>query len=493
MNKREVDRIYDKIKRRALNCKKHGKLGKALEYASRAAGWMYWFNTIYADAELDSLITECAENKIPEIKIDNPDDDKVVFIDSFAWDNRGLTQQYLRALFADKCKILFILTSDNLIGRNTLHELEQYEYSEIVRLTPGKDKLIRAREITNAVATFRPSRILLHITPWDVEALMAVSRIKGATLFNINLTDHAFWLGASLIDYNLEFRGYGETLSLQKRGLKQQQILRQPYYPIVTAGTEFAGFPELPEGAIKIICGGSEYKMLGKDGIFFRLMDTILDISPDVVILVAGISAESLFSENVKKMKNGNRVYLIGLRKDINEVFRHSDIYLSSYPSIGGLMTQYAGLNSLPVLAYGEEYESNISEDLINQKGEVCKTRRSLTEFRDYASKLIANREFRLSEGKKCHDAMITIDEFNRLLHNNLSNPNAERWKWEFRQPDYDRITELYLDIENNYQHNSDLLLLASFRLKSFLLFPRRTFSFLKLGYEYLKRRIAGK
>jgi hypothetical protein len=129
--------------------------------------------------------------------------------------------------------------------------LEEYDKAATKIYTSDKYNYVNvASQIASDIKSFSPRNILLHLAPWDVVSLMAIANISGATKFNINLTDHAYWLGATFIDYNIEFRGYGEVLSLQKRGLKQSQLIRLPYYPIASKYTTFQGFPELPSDSV---------------------------------------------------------------------------------------------------------------------------------------------------------------------------------------------------------------------------------------------------
>lgn len=75
-------------------------------------------------------------------------------------------------------------------------------------------------------------------------------------------------------------------------------------------------------------------------------------------------------------MRNSLSVFLIGDRHDINEVFKHSDIFLNTYPIGGGLMTQYAAANSKPILSLGvkDEIDTYIVEEMVNQKGVGTRT-----------------------------------------------------------------------------------------------------------------------
>lgn len=492
LNKQDILTVYNATSKKIQDALGRKDYSAALRHIVFAAGWMYHFNLIYSDPALDKIISEIASIRLDAKTIDIHSNDKVVFIDNFGLDNRGLTQQYLRALIADNKHILYIL-HNNCPNRESeiIREIKEYEKSEIrIYDTADNDYISAARQIVNEIARFGSDNIFLHIAPWDVTTLLAISALREATVYNINLTDHAFWLGSTLIDYNIEFRGYGELLSRQKRGLAASQQIRLPYYPIVSKYSKFEGFPELPSDAVRIFCGGAEYKMLGKDGIFFKLMDSVLAASDKAHILVAGMTADSVFGRNVGKMRHSDRVHIIGVRKDINEVFAHSDIFLSSYPFCGGLMTQYAASNRLPVLAYAEPDEVNTCEPLVNHFGKPVKMRRSLAEFTDYAKRLIEDAEFRRQEGIDCYNAMMTKTKFDELVNQTLKH-RTSNLRFEPEQPDYDSISDFYIDVENNYTHTGLKSMLLHYRFDAFRLMPKMTGDYLKLAINTLYKRSA--
>ena len=243
-------------------------------------------------------------------RIQNPDENRIVLVDSFCMDNRGLTQQYLRAMIRKDAEILYVCTSDTMDrGEDILREIDACPKAQVLHFDGSTtDPIVKADEAARKICQFAPAHIFFHVAPWDVAALLICSAVSGAFKYNINLTDHAYWMGASLFDYNIEFRPYGMTVSLEKRGLKPEQLLTQPIYPIAPLGHSFRGFPEMPENAIKVFTGGALYKMLGKNDFFFRLMEKLLSVLPNVYILVAGFSQEPLFDEKCSKIKGNEHI-----------------------------------------------------------------------------------------------------------------------------------------------------------------------------------------
>lgn len=448
---KDIYKVYNQLINDAYKAFEKKQFEKALNSISTAAYWAYSFNAFYFDKNAEILIKEIGNILYETKDILKTNDNRYVFIDSFCYDNRGLTQQYIRALISLNKEILYIVTSESTqLGHEILKELKSYSNSKIIlfsSITGSYNEKISS--CINEIINFSPKRILLHISPWDYKALLICHAIKGSTKFNINLTDHAFWLGVTFIDYNIEFRSYGYTVSLEKRELKKEQLLTLPYYPIKSKYTSFQGFPLIDNNHIKILSGGSLYKILGKNDIYFKLLDHILDLSEKVTILIAGFENSKIFENKISKLKHKARIIQIGNRKDIDAVFENCDIYLGTYPICGGLMSQYAAMHAKPILAYFEKNDTmNDIGGIINNYGNPFKGHSDIHDFLIHAKNLINNQDYRIEEGKQLQKALMTEDKFNHefcILIDTLSN----HWSWDKVYIDYEQFASHYLNIEN--------------------------------------------
>lgn len=449
--KQDIETIYRQLMKRAHRNAENAHVDQALNDVRAAAEWAYHFNLFYTDPDAEKLLQTIADAHIPHKRVPSGAENRCVLFDSFCLDNRGLAQQYLRAIKKNQLQLLYICTaSTTSYGTDTLKELREENQAEILVLSEKSlDPIQQARLAAEAIASFSPSRLFLHLTPWDGVALMACHAVEGPQKFNINLTDHAFWLGASFIDYNLEFRPYGMTVSIEQRHLHPQQLLPLPYYPIAPVSQDFCGLPSLPPTAIKILTGGSLYKMMGKHDIFFRLMDAILSLSEDVYILVAGFPRHQHFDALCQSMKHGDRVVQIGLRSDINAVFEHCDIYLSTYPMIGGLMLQYAAKHGKPIIAYHEAGDvMNLPEEIVNNYQDQYRSYSSIDDMTAYAARLIHDEVFRHSEGMVLQEGLMTEDRFAEAFLKTITS-HLPQWQWERDLIDYDAFFDRYLELEN--------------------------------------------
>lgn len=449
--RQDIENIYGDLMMSAHNNYARYRLADALNDIETAANWAYNFNHIYTDKDAEQLLMQIGDMAVEPVQIEMPKSDLCVLIDSFLLDNRGLSQQYLRAMMANNMHIIVVYTNaGGSIGKDTFSELKAYDKAEIASFTKGIDKFEEAKQIVKLIKAFSPAHIFLHLTPWDTVALMACHAIKGPKVYQINLTDHAYWLGARFIDYSLEFRPYGMTVSLEKRGLRREQILGLPYYPITPVSADFAGLPDMPDDAVKVFTGGSLYKMLGKDDIFFRIMENILEIAPNVYIMVAGFNHDNRFDGKVSRIKGKERVLQIGIRRDIDAVFEHCDIYLGTYPMAGGLMSQYAAKHSRPIIAYHDEGDvMNEVEEMVNYYNRDFHSFTSLKEMSCYAERLVRDVVYRKEQGRSLHNAMMNEERFNSAFMATISEQKS-LFQWSLDKIDYDSFFDRYLDLENS-------------------------------------------
>lgn len=462
-SKHDVEQIYHDLISDANKCYEKQMINDALKDIIAAAQWAYNFNFMYSDSQVEDLLRKIGDDIVKPITITQGHPNRCVLIDSFLWDNRGLSQQYLRAMMYNDMEIMVVHTNrGGAIGKDISRELKNYGKAIIVRFIENTSLLVQTEKIVKAITEFSPNHIFLHLTPWDVVALMSLHVITGAKIYNINLTDHAYWMGVSFIDINLEFRPYGMTVSSEKRGLLAEQIVNLPYYPITKKVSVFDGFPYMPADSIKILTGGSLYKMMGKNDVFFRIMEKILNISPKVYILVAGFNNNKQFDDKLQNIKGKDRILQIGVRKDIDAVFQHSDIYLSTYPMMGGLMSQYAAIHAKPIIAYHDKGDvMNMVEEVVNYYQQEFRSFTDLDAMGSYAKKIIDNPAFRQEQGKILQNGMMSEMLFNKEFSKIITNGSSS-FKWKKDEIDYNGFFNRYLDLENNEGYGATKMLVSN-------------------------------
>lgn len=483
----DIIKYHDKLRTYAYRALRNGETDRSMELLATAAKLAYNFNYFYTDPKSEALLRSIAK-QIDDSTVEFAGrTGRYVFIDTNGRDGHGLTLQYLRALMALDIEFLYIYKDpDHTHIPGILQELEAYPKAKICLFEAGLSPSSQTRTLLEKVRAYAPEKILLHLMPWDVSTLAACCKLPGVPKYNINLTDHAYWLGAECIDYNIEFRDYGATVSLEKRHLKPEQLLLLPYYPIVDSHP-FAGFPAIAaNGKVVILSGGAFYKIYGEREQYFEIIRRLLEENPEAVVLYVGFGDERKLRRFIKRNKFQDRISILGYRHDINEVFAHSDLFLGTYPISGGLMTQYAAINGKPILAYTDpKFPVNYVESLI------CHTRPHTITFTDtdwllrHAHDLCSDKQLRERKGAELMQEIITPEIFAKELRYLLTHNRTERTLQRICI-DYDAFSALYLDMENRYVDTSRFLLLGTFRWRSLLLFPK---VFIKTFPKALLRR----
>lgn len=492
--KGDIQYLYNRLKNIAWISFNNKNIEKCLRYIHLSAIVGYHFNFFYKDDESDKLLESIGELIYSPKKIDRSSDTKIVLLDSF--DNpKVLTVQYLRALIQLNVEFLYVV-------ENVSDSMECY-YEEVTQSKRGNIYFLntlkfqdRALEISKCFDKFNPTHILCHITPWDTAGLVAVSTRKNAIKYNINLTDEAFWLGANIFDYVLEFRDFGATLSHEKRGFDEKQILYNPYYPLIR-NSKFEGFPCSTNNQVIIFSGGSYNKILGDDDKFLFLVERILRENKNVIFLYAGMGfGRTVVEKFVNSKKLNDRFIFLGERKDIDQVFLNSDIFISTYPISGGLMSLYAAYFSKPIVAYVKNLKADdIVEDLIfvNKPRSVKCTFDSDENFLNEVKTLVKDEGYRKEQGRLLKEGMTNMDSFVTNLSDNLF-----YHKSRYIQPldiDYSAIFDKYIELYNlggNTHVNVMLIKGMGWELYKLKLkfICGALFSVLKIAFERVKTSI---
>jgi len=476
LSKSKVIDDFNFFKKRAIYNSNKKNIKKAVVYTELTAKIGYNFNFKYSDNELENNILKIATSIInTKISFDSIPD-RIVFHDSFSIDNRGLTQQYLRAIFSWNSDLLYI-ANKNTIGEQILKELNHYPKSKILILSEEsfeKNFLFAKDEIIK----FKPSKAFLHFSPWEILGIALWSQITSVERFLINLTDHAFWLGKSCLDYIIEFRNYGCYLSENERGILKEKILYQPYYPIISSSI-FNGFPISTNNKIIAFAGSSYYKVYGENFFLLKMIKEVLIENSNLLFLFAGSGDVKPIRRFIKENKLEQCFILIGYRSDISEVVKNIDIYVNTYPLMGGLMSQYAALMNKPIIGYSDEklYDVNDTEDLLGISKRGILTRKTQKSFIDYFNELVRNIEIRNENIAYTKNALLQPKEFNQLLKKTIENKIQSLITSEIGV-DKNKVFETYLDVENSYLNNYNNLLFSSLKLRMILIKPREFIQF---------------
>ena len=462
INRRKVHTDYEFYKRRAFEYWENGDMRKAMisVCACGELAYGYFCENSFGDDELDELLYQMGKAKFSIPAIEKQDDKRVVFYDSFAADNRGITEQYLDALQSNGYEILFVTSNTQFSNESKLGKLlAGYKNCRVVVLPEPNHIIPSANQVAHEIADWHASKAFIHIGPYDILPVMLFSQYAGVLhRYFINLTDHAWWLGKNCIDTNLEFRQFGLALSTQVRGIDKTNEALLPYYPVSQLNNETIDnlLPEGLEGKFVIVTGGTFYKYLDADFTLLHIVLRILKENENVVLLMVGTGrAGELYRRKAEKKGLKDRICLMDNTPYLLSVFEHAHLYLCSYPMTGGLMAQIAVRQGLPVVAYSaKRMDYNDLSDICYS--EAFRTYDDAKEFCKEISRLASNQTYyRQYADSFNYNEEREIGNFRNALKAIMSGTYVlpEITRYRNLQTIGRRMAKLYCDADNAYTH----------------------------------------
>ena len=403
-----------------------------LALVSTTASIIYESNLYYFDEDLENAIALVAKKLKLTPENYNANEDVILYYDGFGLNNRGLVQIYLEALcsISDKKHLLYVAPKrmrDKIPDIKVILDKAGAE----AFFFEGRDYLTDITELNRLVEVKHPGHFFFYSTPGDVVGTVILNAYEGKLRrYQINLTDHTFWLGAKPIDVCIEFRDYGANISHEYRKIPKEKIVKIPYYPIVR-DVPFQGYPFPKRDDQKVVfSGGSLYKTNGGEGKYYKIVEYILANHPDVIFWYAGTygSGDSTQLEALIK-RYPNRVFWTREREDLFQVLKHCDLYLSTYSITGGLMTQYAARAGIPLVTL--TYEDTSSRELLLNEAELGINFFDIDNLTAEIDRLLMDAKYAAKRGESLKNALISPDSFNREIEklingSNSSNNNSE-------------------------------------------------------------------
>lgn len=460
LSKSDIRHGYNGIKRLAQKAAQKGNYEKALEYVDHCTSIAGQFNLIYADDELETLMETIGKKVLNPIGNYQADADNWVLYDDWCT-SYVLAIQWLEAMALTGKNILYITSRDfSKANRNAsiLDRAEAFKNVTIEIIPQGKAAQ-RAQNIYDAVVNFKASKLVLHKRATSSPVDLALYLFpKDISKYIINLSDQTFWIGSRAIDYCLEFRQFGASVSLQRRGLKEKQLLMVPFYP-ADDRNKFGGFPEecSPDKVI-VFSGGDYYKTLNENRTYWKLVKAILEKYPQVVFLFATKNIPEGDAEIYQFIRENHfegRFIYISFRPDIYQTYAHCDIYMGTSPTSGSLMSGLACVNAKPILQY---YEPNTPDDETEQS--VCFNEKFSISYQDEksfmeeADRLITDVAYRKRQGERLKNAIISPEQFNQLVKETLTTDTTQVLIEPFKM-DYDGLDDRWFYLEKAGYVNS--------------------------------------
>lgn len=359
----EVERYIDKLKIIIDRQIYKGNYELALTASRTLASIYYEYNQIYTDAFLEnSLLTVRDTVLVSEEYL--PNKTRVFFYDGFGLDLRGWAASYVRAITKLGYHLVYACPA-KMKGKipHILSEVNT-QSSTIIYFDDSSAHVERAKQIDSIFKKYTPGTAFFYTTPSDVSATIAFSNNPSTTRIQVDLTDHAFWIGVNAFDYTLECREMGASLAHYYRGIDLDKIIKIDCAPYIIDEPCNEPLPFDIYEEDYIFTGGALYKTLGDQNLlYYKTISHILNKFADIKFLYAG-SGDSSEIDKLKALFP-NRVFLIGERSDFFDLVKHCILYINSYPMFGGLMMRYAAIaGKVPItLKHGNDSDGI----LINQ------------------------------------------------------------------------------------------------------------------------------
>lgn len=432
-----IKKLYKCIK------KYYNKNNEIVLEAISALGEIYYkWNQFYTDNDLEDLLEALTVNIMSEKTGKMEADEKtVLFYDAFGNDTRGLALIYLKALAKLGYKIIYVSVEEFKDEQPTIHEALKGADVEYRYIKKRQNLLDRISLLYDIFIETCPKYAFLYTVPNDVAGIIVFQYFRNTVKrFQINLTDHAFWLGKNAFDICIEFRPYGASVSHHYRGIPLDKITCLPYYPYIDKNNPFEGFPfETTEETKVLFSGGSLYKTIDETNTYYKIVEKILEGNNNVIFLYAGKGDSSRLTKLQEKFPK--RVHHIPERKDLYQVLEHSDLYLNTYPMGGGLMMQYAAAaGKIPVTL---THDQDIEGILIEQQNRQIEYEDAESLIAD-ALKLLSDAEYLKKRTALLHNSVPTeeifTDKLGRILetdvcelYNHIEKIDTEAFRYDYK------------------------------------------------------------
>lgn len=407
---RNIDIVIEKLRTIISDKIKNKDYIEALAVIAASASLQHDTNQRYVDNFLEKCIIKLSKIvvKVPECY--NAENNTVLFYDGFGLDLRGLAITYTRAIAKGGFKLIYVIPkgSKNKIP-HIIKELEGYNV--VIEQLNTKSYMNGINDLNNIFKFYCPKTAFFYTTPEDVIGALVFAAYEGkVNRIQIDLTDHAFWIGKDSVDYTVECREMGASIAVHERGFDVNQIKRLDILTYVNKDKNEEPLPFDINKERYIFSGGSLYKTLGdKELLFYKTIRHILANYPDILFLYAGFGDSSEIRRLSKEYPG--RVFLVPERTDFFHIIEHCVFYLNTYPMFGGMMMRYAALAGKLPMTLKHEHDS---DGLLVNQSQLGIEYDSYELFVTEIEKVLSNEEYRSEKEKKLVGSVLTEEVFNK-------------------------------------------------------------------------------
>lgn len=417
-----VQVYLDKLMRIADNAINKGKYNLALSALSAYCNIQYSINQVYTDLDAEDLVLQISQKivKVPEYY--QGEKNTVLFYDGFGLDLRGWAASFAKALSSLEYDVLYVVPLHSK-GKIPHIKKEVEKGNGRIEYIDVKKSYVKHVDLLNSLFDlYKPQTAFFYTTPNDVAGAAVFDAYKDKVKrIQIDLTDHAFWIGINAFDFTIDSRKPGLSNMVFHRGVSKDRILLMDCCPYVNRDIESTPLPFDIENEKYIFSGGSLYKTLGDEQLlFYQIVNHILLTDESIKFLYAGDGDDRELKRIIAKFPG--RVFHIKERSDFIRLFENCVFFLNTYPMFGGLMMRYAALvGKVPLtLKHGSDHEG-----LLKDQG-----RREI-EYETYedviaeAERLIKDEAYRNKKESMLSGAVVTEEEFNENVKGIIEQSNV--------------------------------------------------------------------
>ena len=411
--KKKINSYLKKLNSIAEKSVRKKNYNLALSSLSAYCKIQYLINQVYSNNKTEDLLQSIARDIVKVPKEYKAKHHVVLFYDGFGLDLRGWAASYVKAFSSLDYRLIYV-APERSKGRipHIINELEKGRGS-IVYLDMNKSYTNHVNDLNEVFVKYKPQTAFFYTTPYDVAgAAVFDAYLDKVFRIQVDLTDHAYWIGINAFDCITECRLPGVSNAIYHRGVQKKQIARIDPTPYITDNLSDEPLPFDIDKDEYFFSGGSLYKTLGDNNhAYYKIVDEILERDSNIKFIYAGEGDPSEMNRLIQK--HTERVFLINERNDFFRLFEKCVFYLNTYPMFGGLMMRYAALaGKAPLtLKHGLDHEGILFKQ--DERGIEFDT---VEEIVDEAMRLIHNKEYRNKKRKDMDGACMDNQTFSKNL-----------------------------------------------------------------------------